>query len=44
MSGALDIAAALCREFEGFRAAPYLCPAGVPTVGYGATYYADGRR
>ena len=44
MSGTLDIAAALCREFEGFRAAPYLCPAGVATVGYGATYYADGRR
>lgn len=23
---------------------PYLCPAGVPTIGYGATYYEDGMR
>ena len=23
---------------------PYLCPAGVPTIGYGSTRYADGRR
>ena len=23
---------------------PYLCPAGVPTIGYGATYYEDGTR
>lgn len=37
------IAAALCRRFEGFYAAPYLCPAGVPTIGYGATHYLDGR-
>lgn len=22
---------------------PYLCPAGVPTIGYGFTHYADGR-
>lgn len=41
---ALDIAAALCRRFEGFAARPYLCPAGVPTIGYGATHYLDGRR
>lgn len=40
----LDIAADLCRRFEGFRAKPYLCPAGVPTIGYGSTYYADGRK
>ena len=25
-------------EFEGFRPTPYLCPAGIPTIGYGATY------
>lgn len=30
--------------FEGFSAKPYLCPANVPTIGYGATYYADGRK
>ena len=43
-ASAVEIAAALCRRFEGFRAAPYLCPAGVPTVGYGATHYLDGCR
>ena len=41
---AVDVAAALCRRFEGFYSTPYLCPAGVPTIGYGATYYEDGRR
>lgn len=40
----LDIAAELCRRFEGFRAKPYLCPAGIPTIGYGSTYYRDGRK
>lgn len=40
----LDIAAELCRRFEGYRAQPYLCPAGVPTIGYGSTHYADGRK
>jgi lysozyme len=40
----LDIATALCKQFEGFRSKPYLCPAGVPTIGYGSTYYADGRK
>jgi len=40
---AVEVAAALCRRFEGFYALPYLCPAGVPTIGYGATYYPDGR-
>ena len=34
----------LIKTFEGFRAKPYLCPAGIPTIGYGATYYPDGRR
>lgn len=27
----------LVRSFEGLRLKPYLCPAGVPTVGYGHT-------
>lgn len=40
---AVHVAAALCRRFEGFRAGPYLCPAGVPTIGYGSTRYPDGR-
>lgn len=41
---AVMVAAALCRRFEGLYLAPYLCPAGVPTVGYGATFYEDGKR
>ena len=40
----IEIAAALCRRFEGCYLRPYLCPAGVPTIGYGATYYEDGRK
>ena len=43
-TSAVDICAELCRRFEGFYPSPYLCPAGVPTIGFGATYYADGRR
>ena len=35
---------ALIRKFEGLRLKPFRCPAGVPTIGYGATYYPDGRR
>ena len=32
----------LIRRFEGFRPKPYRRPAGVPTIGYGSTRYADG--
>lgn len=32
----------LIKGFEGFRAAPYLCAAGVPTIGWGTTRYPDG--
>jgi lysozyme len=38
----LEIAAALCRRFEGFSAKPYLCPAGYWTIGYGTVYKPDG--
>jgi lysozyme len=34
----------LIKRFEGFSAIPYLCPAKVWTIGYGNTYYPDGRR
>ena len=34
---------ALVKKFEGFSAKAYLCPAGKPTIGYGATFYADGK-
>lgn len=40
----LSIAVDLCKHFEGFKSKPYLCPAGVPTIGYGATYYTNGNR
>lgn len=38
------IAAGLCKRFEGVFLRPYLCPARVPTIGVGATYYEDGVR
>ena len=41
---AIAVAAALCRRFEGLFLTSYLCPAGVATIGYGATFYEDGRR
>lgn len=41
---AMPVALALMRRFEGFYSGPYLCPAGVPTIGYGSTYYESGVR
>jgi len=41
---AAKVAASLARRFEGLYLTPYLCPAGVPTIAYGATYYQDGTR
>jgi lysozyme len=32
------------KKYEGFSADPYLCPAGVPTIGYGSTRWFDGYR
>ena len=32
----------MIKNFEGFSGKPYLCPAGIPTIGYGTTYYKDG--
>ena len=34
----------LIKEFEGFKSNPYLCPAGVPTIGYGTTRYSNGNK
>jgi len=31
-------------EFEGLKLKPYLCSAGVPTIGYGNTFYPNGRK
>jgi len=39
---ALAVTLELIRRFEGLYLKPYLCPAGLPTIGYGATYYQDG--
>lgn len=33
----------LLERFEGLRLRPYLCPAGVPTIGLGSTRYLDAR-
>lgn len=32
----------LIKQFEGLRLRAYLCPAGVPTIGYGSTHYENG--
>jgi lysozyme len=34
----------IIKMFEGFRSEPYKCPAGIPTIGYGATFYPDGKK
>jgi lysozyme len=39
---AVALAKFLIARFEGFYSTPYLCPAGVPTIGYGFTHYRDG--
>jgi len=30
--------------FEGYKAKAYLCPANVPTIGWGSTMFTDGRK
>lgn len=34
----------LIKRFEGLKLKAYLCPASIPTVGYGSTYYEDGSK
>jgi len=34
----------LIAGFEGLSLKPYLCSAKIPTIGYGNTYYPDGKR
>ncbi len=34
----------LIKHFEGLRLSPYMCSANVPTIGYGSTFYENGRR
>ncbi len=34
----------IIKQFEGFSATPYLCPAGYPTIGYGSIWDLEGNR
>ena len=34
----------LIKKYEGFSSRPYMCPANVPTIGYGSTYYPNGTK
>lgn len=34
----------LIKRFEGLSLKPYLCPASIATIGYGNTYYTDGKK
>jgi len=39
---AVELAASICRPFEGLRLKPYICPAGYATIGYGTVWRPDG--
>lgn len=41
---AVETARGLCLVFEGMYLKPYMCPAAVPTIGVGSTFYEDGTR
>ena len=34
----------LIKQYEGYSDRPYLCPAGIPTIGFGNTYYPNGSK
>lgn len=34
----------LCKHFEGLSLNAYICPAGVPTIGYGSTHHLSGEK
>ena len=42
LGAAVIRATRLIKKWEGFMPEPYLCPAGVPTIGYGNTRYENG--
>lgn len=42
MNDPINMAADLCCQFEGLRLAPYLCPAGYWSIGYGNRFLANG--
>jgi lysozyme len=35
---------AIIRKYEGLRLQAYICPSGLPTIGFGATFYENGTR
>lgn len=39
-----ELAIPVIKKWEGFMPEPYMCPAGVPTIGYGNTMYENGGR
>jgi lysozyme len=39
-----EVGVELIKKYEGFSARPYLCPANVPTIGFGSTRWFDGYR
>ncbi len=41
---AKQLAADIIKKFEGYSSKPYMCPANVPTIGYGSTMYKNGER
>ena len=40
----LKLGIPMIKQFEGLRLKPYLDCVGVPTIGYGSTYYVDGTK
>lgn len=44
MKKALSTAVALCKHFEGLYLKPYLCPAGLATIGWGTVWKPDGSK
>src|SRR5690242_15648284 len=34
----------LIKKYEGCKLKAYLCPANIPTIGFGNTFYEDGRK
>jgi len=40
---AFILAKPIIKHAESFQPKPYICPAGKPTIGWGTTYYPDGK-
>lgn len=34
----------LIKKYEGLKLQSYICPAGIPTIGYGSTFYENGSK